>query len=270
MTYTGPPTIFSLNELERGRGTQAPRSVCWSGGVVYYLGSDGFYRFTDHSEPISAERVSKWFFDKVDASSIPSVRGVVDRRNTVVIWSFKSDSTLAYSDNLIFYNWAANRWSWAEVNTEVVVDYLTTGVSLEDLDALITDIDSSSITLDSDAYKGGTISLAAFDTDHKLATFNGTPLAACLETGEFGELTRTIIRNVRPLVDGRNNVITVTSATRNRQDENETVGLPVSLNGIGEANFRANARYHRLKVDITGGFDHAAGVDVDAHTGGRR
>jgi hypothetical protein len=195
---------------------------------------------------------------------------VVDRRNTVVIWSFKSDSALAYSDNLIFYNWVANRWAWAEVNTEVVVDYLTTGVSLEDLDALITDIDSSSITLDSDAYKGGTISLAAFDTDHKLATFNGTPLPACLETGEFGELTRTIIRNVRPLVDGRNNVITVTSATRNRQDENETVGLPVSLNGIGEANFRANARYHRLKVDISGGFDHAAGVDVEAHTGGRR
>jgi hypothetical protein len=189
MSYTGPPTIFSLNLVEKGRGTPAPGSVCWYGSNIYYLGDDGFYVFNQGSQPISTERVNRWFFNEISTSEVDSVKGVIDPRNQFVIWVFKSSSGLSYSDRILFYNWGADKWSYGELNIESISQYATAGLSLDDLDTVLTDIDSESIPVDSDAYQGGTVSLIAFDSTHKRVP-RLTPTWKRLSLGEMLEQRR--------------------------------------------------------------------------------
>ena len=43
VTYTGPPTIFAFQEVDRSRGCIAPNSIVNVGDYVFYLSEDGFY-----------------------------------------------------------------------------------------------------------------------------------------------------------------------------------------------------------------------------------
>lgn len=268
MAYAGPPTIFTLDEIEAGRGTIAPNSVVYTGGVIYYLGLDGFYRWAGRSEPIGTEKVDRWFFNAVDQSAMDETRGAIDPKNKLVLWAFKSSGSLAYFDRVIIYNWAVNRWSYGEINTEVIADFAAPGFTLDSMDTIVPDIDGSTVSFDSDVYQGGTISLVAFDTAHKTASFSGTDLTAELETIEAGEMRRAAAASVRPLVNG--GTVTIANGTRNQQTENYTYSLAKSPNAIGVANFRTMARYHRAKVSISGGFGYAIGVDAEFSPGGAR
>ena len=274
MTYSGPPTIFRLNEVEEGRGTPAPDSVCWSGSTIYYLGQDGFYSFTGQgSRPIGAEKIDRWFFDTADENSVRFVRGVVDRRNRMVIWSFRSSSTITFNDHLLIYNWAADKWSYCQIDTEVISEYLTTDFTLDQLDTpLPNGIDIDSIPVDSEAFRGGRVSMAAFDTSHKMGTFDGASLSAELETKEIADPSGNtlVLTGVRPLVDGANAVVTVQSGTRTNQNENFTYGLAQAQNTLGKMSFRNKARYHRIRVNTSGEFNDAFGVDIDVTLGGKR
>lgn len=267
MSYVGPPTIFSLNEIEPGRGTLAPNSVCWSGGVIYYLGLDGFYRFDGRSTPIGTERVDRWFFNTVDQTALDETRGAIDPKNKLVLWTFKSSGGLAYFDRILIYNWAADKWSYGEIDTEVVGSYAPPGYTLDSLDAIVPDIDAATVSFDSDIYQGGTIALMAVGSDHKASTFSGTALTAEIETVEMGESQRVSV-SARPLVNG--GTVTLANGTRNIQTDNYTLSLYKSPNAIGLANFRTSARYHRIRCKIAGGFDQAIGVDAEVVQQGYR
>jgi hypothetical protein len=268
MSYAGPPTIFTLSELEPGRGTIAPNSVCWVGGVVYYLGLDGFYRFAGRSESIGTERVDRWFFNTVDQSAMDETRGAVDPKNKLVIWAFKSSGSLAYFDRVIIYNYAADKWSYGELNTEAIGTYASVGYTLDGLDTLVPSIDGSSVSFDSDAYQGGVISLAAFDSAHKLAAFSGAPLTAEIDTVEMGEDHRVSVKAARPLVNG--GMVTIADVYRNEQTDDAETSMFKPTNAMGVANFRENARYHRMRCHVSGEFSFAQGVDVEIVRAGKR
>lgn len=270
MEYSGPPTIFTLREVDPGRGAISAQSVCWSGANVFYLSHDGFYRFGQGSTPIGTEKIDKWFFNEVSPAAVTDVRGVVDRTNKLVLWMFKTDSSLAYNNRLLIYNWAVDKWSHAEINLECISEFLSLPVTLDGLDVVLPNgIDIDSIPVDSPAFQGGSLSMVGFGTDHKAATFSGDPLVAELETVELGEGNRFSVRNARPLIDG-GATVTIADGYRNSQSDNYTYSALKPLTDLGMANFRNNARYHRLKVRVSGGFTHAIGVDADAAPGGSR
>ena len=93
-----------------------------------------------------------------------------------------------------------------------------------------------------------------------------------METKEFGrdDRRRTILKTVRPLVDGASATVTVQSGTRNQQNANYSFSLAKSENALGEYNFRSNARYHRLRVNTSGNFNDAFGVDIDLEASSMR
>jgi len=266
MEYTGPPLIFQLDEVEVGRGTPAPNSVCWLGATRFYYSHDGFYEFTlpGPSQPIGNSRVDTWITQNSDDASRMLMRGAVDRRNRLVMWAFPSSSSLAYNDRVIIYNWAVNRWSYGELNTELLMEYVSSGLSLDQLDTPFpSGIDAQSINVDSDAYKGGSLGFAAFGTDHKTATFAGSPLTASIDTMEYdvGDGSRVYCDQVTPIVDGTpSTTITVQVGKRNLPNGNVNFDPARAVDSIGNANVRANSRYQRYRVNISGGFSHAQGV----------
>ncbi len=266
-TYVGGSTLFTFDEVERGRGTPAPNSVCWTGDTIFYYGQDGFYAFTDRSQPIGANRVDRWFSRSADQTALDSMRGVVDRQNRLVIWAYRSSASKPINDKVIVYNWVADKWSEATIDSEVIAEYLTEGMTLEQADIIFgTNSDAINLLSDSDAFVGGRLSLSLFGSDHTLQTLSGDPLQGEMETKETGGGKRTFINSVRPLVDGPASVCAV---TRDVLGDPLMVTNPIPQNRVGECTLTSNARYHRYRVLTNGNFNHAQGVEVQGRTAGR-
>ncbi len=275
MSYIGPPPIFQFDEIERGRGTPAANSVTWTGNDVYYYGHDGFYRFDgQQSIPIGVNRVNQWFANEADISTLGTMRGVVDRQNRLVIWAFCSSASNPQNDRLIVYDWAVDKWSYAEMDTEILAEFVSPGFSLDALDGpLPAGIDIDSISVDSDAFKGGALSLQAFTPTHQAATFSGAPLVAEIDTTEARGANGRRVRSQaqRPIVDGGpSTVIEVCKGTRDLETEHVSFTPLVPLNSNGQTRIRGDARYRRYRLSISGGFNHAHGVEEFARETGTR
>jgi len=149
---------------------------------------------------------------------------------------------------------------------------MTAGVTLEGLDAINSDLDALDYSLDSNVWKGGTLHLASFDTDHKLAYLSGTALEATIETAEFQpeglEGLRSEITELTSIVDG--GAHTVQMGSRETQVATESWGPVATENSSGITEVRANTRYHRIRQIITGGFTSASGVFIKARKVGER
>jgi hypothetical protein len=268
-TYSGSPLIFTFDEVETGRGTQAPGSVVKVGGYIFYLGQEGFYLFNGQaSEPIGSGKVDKTFFADLDQNYYDRLSSVADPINKLIFWAYPgSGNTGGRCNKILMFNYSPNaskRWATAEVDTEVLFNSLAQGYTLDGLDSVNSSLDALPYSLDSRLYTGNQSVLSAFSSNHKLAAFTGSALAARLETGEAQLVPgkRSQIAKVKPYVDGTSATTTVTMGTRNKRSEAISYGSALSLNSSGEAPMRANAFYHSLRLDIAGGFDYAQGVEL--------
>lgn len=276
MDYVGPQLIFDIREIEPNRGTPAPNSVAWTGRQIYYYSQDGFYVTdgTGQSRNLGSNRVNRWFESNANSQTISSMRAAVDRRNRLVMWTFKAVAESAANDRALIYNWGADRWSYGEIDTQLISDSLSQGFNLDTLDTILPGgIDIDSINVDSPDFQGGALSFVAFDTSNRLAGFSGNALDGTIDSKEISDPSgqRLFCRDVRPLVDGADTVLSVQVGSRNGQESGAaTFGPTVSLNSIGEANFRTNARYMRFRVNLSGDYTHAQGCEVALRQAGRR
>jgi hypothetical protein len=78
-----------------------------------------------------------------------------------------------------------------------------------------------------------------------------------------------MINAVTPLVTG-SPTTTVQVLTRNRQQDNETTSAAASINADGWAPVRSNGRFHRVRLNVSGVWTNAQGVDVQVQSAGRR
>ncbi len=267
----GPSLIFENIEVERGRGTPAPYSVIWTGDRIFYYGHDGFYRFDrGRSIPIGEAKVNRWFARTADPGSIQNIRGAIDRVNRLAIWSFSS--TGGGNDRLLIYNWASDRWSYAEVETTFLADFVSSGYTVDTLDTLYPGgLDTIDASLDSPDFQGGALTFVGATTGNALATFTGTQLTGIVDTREFSgsDLAegftnrRVLVQKVRPLVTGTSPTTAVRLGSRDRLDQGEPMfDTAVALNESGVANVHRDRRYHRIRLEISGDYDHAAAVEV--------
>lgn len=278
MSYVGPPNIFQVDDLTTLHGTPAPRSVCWTKDKAFYYADEGFHmidRRTQAITAIGAGRFDKWFVDNAAASDVVNMQGTVDRKNNLVYWAFRSSTSSPTFDRILVYNWAFDRPAWAEIAVEFIGEFASVGYNLDTIGAILGgDIDSASIPVDSDAYSGGALSLLGFSPLHVSSTFDGTPLVAEIDTTEFAveETHRGYTNGVRPVVEATTSpVIQVAPLTRNLISANPVLGSFGNLNAeTGLADIRVNARYHRYRIKIAGGFTHAKRIELELKKRGRR
>lgn len=270
-TYVGTPLIFQFDKVETTRGCQFPGSVANVGHTVYYLSNDGFYAFDgQQSRPIGAEKVNRWFLDEFDAQNSDRMSCAVDPQQQVVMWSFVSNSATAVEpDKVLIYNYALDRWSYGEFETEFLAPYFTAGYTVEQLDNISSSIETLPASLDSDLYKGGGYIFGG-SKDKKLHSFTGTSIAATVETAEFSisQKRHGILNRVIPMTQG--GTVTAQVGTRNRQTDSQTFGTASSLNTQGFCPVRAQGRFHIVRCNLTGNWSFAQGVDIDGKALGER
>ena len=131
-------------------------------------------------------------------------------------------------------------------------------VSLKQIDHL----DSMTVSLDSDQYKGAAPLLAAFDTTFANGNFTGTPYTAVFETREqtLAEGGRARLNAFEPLIDG--GTVTARVGHRNRQSDNVSYTPSLTLRASGRFTKRVNAGYHRFELTVSGDWN-----DSDRWTG---
>lgn len=276
LTYVGGDTVFQVEVIDKNRGCWAPQSMIQVGSRVYFLAADGWY-MTDGQTivGIGTGRVDLTFYSNFDQSYRERLTAAVDLTSKVIFWSYPSPSaTAGVPDKILMYNFVGNegmgRWAHAEETVQMVFSSLTQGYTMEQLDSLFTSLDDMTITLDSSLWSGGIPTVMAFETN-TLGTFSGAELVARFETGEieYNPGGFTYIDGVKPLVTGDPTLITVALATRDTQDNaSRSFGTVTSrTTRTGICDFRTQARYVSARIDITGGFDRALGIQFEGSPG---
>lgn len=271
MTYIGPPIIFQFDQIEPGRGTPAPGSVIKHGAQIYYLGQDDFYKFDGiQSIPIGNNRVYRTFLEDFDTALYHKISAVALPDKPFILWAYPGVGNMGGNPNkILVYNWIDNRWALIESTIERFCTNWSQGYTLDQLDSFGT-LDALAYSLDSRAWTGRSLNLAAFDSSHKLNLFTGTAMDAVFEIGErrLFENKRALVTNITPLIDDPGTV-TVYAGARNLLTQTASFGAAISVNTDGEAPVMSEGRYHVIRVEVTGGFNHAQGVMADASVGGR-
>lgn len=276
MTYVGSPLIFQLDEVIPGIGTPAPNSVSQFGDTIYFLSKEGFYALVNGTQliPIGSDKVDRYFWNDVNQSFIHNVIGAVDYVEQLVYWIYPGPgASEGLPNRVIIYDYIDNKWSHASFGTMewIKPTYGYTSYTLEGLDTISTNIDTGfTESLDSRQY-GGDVQLGFFMSDHKLGFQSGDPLDAKFETTEAqitpGKLT--MLTSVRPLIEQAGS-LSVQVSGRNRLDDTVVWSSIHNVLDSGRASVRKNARYHRARVNVSGGFRRAIGIDISAIERGRR
>lgn len=275
MQYVGSPLIFTFEKVETGHGCNYANSVAALGpSQVFYLADDGFFFFNgSQSVPIGAEKVDNFFFDDVNFTFIDRLSSVVDPENQTVMWSYANKDSTGEPNRILVYNYAVQKWSIVHLDHEFLGSSITPNMTVEGLDSLSSSLDAMTASLDSRFYAGGFFQLSA-TKDKKLQTLTGQQLDAVLETREFEAtpMRKSVVRGVTPYVTSKDvaPTLTVQVGSRSRQIDTTSYSDAVSLNDDNLCPVRASGRYHRVRVNASGTWRYALGVDVDAVALGRR
>jgi hypothetical protein len=266
MSYVGTPFVFQFDNISRNLGCYEPNSIVQWQGVTYFLGDDGFYACDGQQVVgIGAEKVDRFFFNDADEGSFPEMSTAVDPIRNLVMWGYRNAGDIY---RLLVYHVNTKRWSYVDTVINRLGSYSTPAITLENVDTYSTSIDALDISLDSRFWQGGKLLLGGV-RGAKIVTFSGTDKVANIETSDIeSQAQSSMITLARPLID--NGSASVGIASRNSLNDAVVFGSQNSPSSENRVGLRAVGKYHRLRVQPTGNWTTAIGLDIDIQSAGVR
>ncbi len=266
MSYVGTPLIFQFDNIARNRGCFEPNSVIQWQGITYFLGDDGFYACDGQNlKNIGAEKVNRYFFNSLKESDLGSMSAAIDPINNLVVWGYPSVDT---DYRVLIYHIATGKWSYSDSSATRVAPVSTPSITLEGLDAFSASIDALGVSLDSRNWLGGKLLLLGIKGS-KLITFTGAAKTATIETSDIeSPANQSMVTMIKPIVDNGTGSASVAS----RLQLNQTVSFPsvTAANSENRIGTRSYGRYHRVKLEPSGNWTTAIGMDVEIQQAGTR
>ncbi|CAB4192566.1 hypothetical protein UFOVP1244_39 [uncultured Caudovirales phage] len=275
MTYTGPPLGFQFDKLEGVRGTPAPGSLVTIGGLVYYLGNDGFYVFDgSQSSPIGNGKINNTFFSDVDHLYFRRISSVSDITRKLIYWSYPdANASFGIPNKILVFDWGSGEWTRLEIETEILWRTLSFGYTLEELDQFGT-IDTLIASLDSRQWTGGIYQLSAFNPDHKTAHFTGAPLGATITSQEITipDPKRMLVVQTWPGVKTSASNVRIGIGRRTLHSDSVSFVTSTQMNNVGFCPQRTTDNYLRFRMSLSAGaaWSQATGIDVISVVEGER
>ena len=283
MTHVGPSLLFQFDEVERNRGTQAPNSVCWTGGRVFYYSPTGFFehRLNEESVAIGHNRVDRWVSQNVPDTR--TMRGVVDPSNKLAMWSIQVASTTHY-DHILAYRWDLEAWSLIQLDHTLLSSFIAPGANLDSasLDRFYggaggadeadytgsIDNPNVQVPFDSAQWSSGALTLHVFDApaaDGSVTRggFDGPPLPAIFQTGYRPVIpgaARFHMNAIRPLLDrggsaGLGQARVTVRAKNDLSDVEPQYITDMDVATNGRADLRTSGRYASFQLTTPPGLD---------------
>lgn len=264
MSYIGSPLFFQFDAISRNLGCNTAGSVTQYGANTYFLADDGFYMCDGTNVMnIGNDKVDEYFYDNMALAQQETISAAVDPVRNIVVWNYPNNNG---GRSLLIYNWLVKKWSSADTNSEYIVSLASSTIALEGLDAYGT-IDTLPASLDSRIWSGGKFLFGGAD-GAKIITFTGQNSTANITVGEMEFGYNSVVTNARAQVD--NGAVTMAIASRRELDDAVNYSATVTQNSDGRCPLRSYGRYHRIRVNPTGTWNHAISIDVDyTQSGGR-
>jgi hypothetical protein len=275
MDYTGPSSgIMSLNSMDVGTGSLLPRGCIENGDFVFMIAEDGFYKVdANGAMPVGDGKIDKWFYENLDESFDYNINLQVDqlKKNILVAFPDKTAND-GIPNKIICYNWARDRFTLIEHETECLFTFLSVGYTLDGLDALYTDLDLIPFSLDSRIWTGGKTILGCFTPDHELAAFNGPAKTAYIGTTQLrlNISGRATLHSLIPYIEGVGAVIRGRAYYKDVLNSAETVTDWVNQNSMtGEIDILQDSAFFRAEFEISGQWQIASAVAFRAAPAGQ-
>ena len=271
MSFEGPPTVFRFDKISNSMGCRAERSIAAYENLIFFLSNDGMKMIRGGAEIINigSEKIDRWLEDNIDGNYIHRVSSAIDPVTKLYVMSFANGSAASGTPNThLTYHWPTGKWATLSPGNHDIIYVGATQATytINGLDALSGTIDGLPYPVDSRFYAGaGELILGAFNTSFQQGFYTGAFLAATLETGDeqLSPGFKSMLRSLRPMIEGTSITTTVTIKTRNRLQDSHTSGSAVAVNSNGVCRFRRKGRYHRAVVNTAASdaWTHANGID---------
>lgn len=177
----GGGALYSIQEIADGRGSVGAKSVIGFDGVVYFLATNGFFRFSQAGlEPIGDGFVDRWFLSRVPTLELKDVQAAIDPARKIALWLYPAGGLI------LGYSWAptvTNRWFTWSTTATYLSRLATSGYTWDSVGAIWPRWeDTPAIAFNDRFWQGGQQFLAALDASFRLALYSGTNAASTIQT----------------------------------------------------------------------------------------
>lgn len=253
--YVGGDTIWQFQRVSAEVGAPSNSGIVDTGYAHFFLGNDDFYVF-DGTRPVPiGAPVREWFYNDLNAAFSYRVQGAFDRQNARVWWFYPSRSSVSGAiDSAIVYHTKAQRWGHLAITAEVVAEYLSSGMTYDQVGTTYSTWDDlpTDISYDSPFWSAAAPVLAYVDTTHALHTFSGVSASSSATTGIIGDDQQySTLTKVRPRFSAEPTASTADHMYDDEYGDSFTNGENSTLTS-GKYDFLQSSRWHKLRMNFTG------------------
>jgi hypothetical protein len=252
-------------------GAVGQEAVCDIGGAHFFV-SDGDFWLFDGTRPVSIGEgvVRKWFLDNSNPVYRFMTQCSYDKLSGLVRVNFPSKTSNGVLDRTLVYHVKRQRWGVANQVVQAPLNYITPGVTIDGMNTIAATIDTlPNVPVDSQFWMGGGQVPAYFNNVGQLVALSGIAGASSFTTGDLGDddsvtmVDRFRVRfTLSPLTASATGLIKMNAG-------DNLVQASSSVINDGKFDLRQSARFHRVRVDMTGD-QQATAFDVKAIAVGQR
>lgn len=108
MRWIGSPNHFAIDDMGTNCGAISPKCGVDMGGVAYWMGFNGFFKFDGSVQEVPCD-VQKFVFESMNRAEIFKIYAGVNTRFSEVVWFYPQDGN--ENDRFVAYNVKENHWS---------------------------------------------------------------------------------------------------------------------------------------------------------------
>ncbi|SPA24580.1 conserved hypothetical protein [Cupriavidus taiwanensis] len=269
--YQGPPIIWSFLPVPGEIGAPCQEAIVSIGTAHIFVGYDNIYLFDGTRPQPIGEPVRNWFFKDINSTYRYKIIGSHDVANGLVYWYYPSNSSGDGTiDSALVYNYRKDKWGHISRTIQCAVNYISGQISYDTLGSLYaTYADLPTISYDSPVWLASKALLAVVDANKTVQTVYGVGENSSFTTGDFGDDWRySTITGMRMRCVTEPATAALSAYGHATQGAALSVG-PTATYGDGKFDLLNSARWHRMKVDMTGDAE-VVGYDPSLSPDGER
>lgn len=258
---------FDYDPFGQNFGCASKNSIIPVNDTVFYLSDRGFAVAIagQEAKPIGNEEWSRSFRDALGEDDFERVWSAVDPKNTRVVWGIPGVVGQAW-----VYDWALDRAAVIETQFDGIFSGFENSLTLEEVAAIYTNLDTMTLSLDDPRFSGGAPRLY-FVQGGEVGVMGGANLPARFTIGE-AMIGPKNWRNraVWPETDASDG-ITVTLTEKQRLGDAGVARTGSNLQASGRIPLRANGKYFVADIRVDDpDWTYFNAIELEGSPGGLR
>lgn len=252
--YVGAPAVWDWVQVRGGNaGCVGKNAICDINGSHFFVGEDNFWIF-DGTQPVPlADGVLKnWFATNCNPAIKYKTFCAFDKI-TNLVWIFYPSTSSTTLDSALVYHVISKRWGRVTVGVGAVFEYVTSALTIDQLDTVASTIDTlPQVPFDSPYWLFGGRALAVVDTNMAVKSFTGATDTSSMMTGSAGDDYQfSCMQRVKLRFTTKPGSATLRAYHKNNSGDDWTTGQLVSMTD-SKFDFLQSARWHRAGISFTG------------------